>query len=352
MSINRTRRWRILRTFVLGWIVAFVFLTIVRGSGTIEEGSTQFEGLPSLLMAVVLGGLFGGLAGLVQIGIEERIYRRISLRRLLVLRTMFAVGSLTGLILFSYVVVTTFFGVSVDLGTFFVEPGSFAIYFYILSADFLLVLLRQVNLFLGEGNLWGLLRGRFYTPGEEDRIFMFLDLEASTTRAESLGHLRYSSLIQDCFDDLGVTADFEASIYQYVGDGAVLTWSREAGLAQQNCVRAFEAFRARLASRDGHYRERYGLSPRFTAGVNLGPVIVTEVGRHKKEIAYHGDTINTAARIQGQCKSLSHDLLISGEVHDALGDDAANYVPMGEVALRGKDDATPVFAVTKVSHLP
>lgn len=345
MSINRTRRWRILRTFVLGWITAFVFLAIVRGSGTIEEGSTQFETLPSLVMAVLLGAVFGGLAGLVQIGIEERVYRRLSLRRLLLLRTLFAAASLTGLILFSYVVVTAFFGVSVDIVTFFVEPGSFAIYLYILSADFALVLLRQVNLFLGDGNLWRMLRGQFYTPRVEDRIFMFLDLEASTTHAERLGHLRYSGLIQDCFDDLGVTGDFEASVYQYVGDGAVLTWSRDAGLSRMNCVRAFEGFRTRLENRADHYSKNYGVNPRFTAGVNLGPVVVTEVGKHKKEIAYHGDTINTAARIQGQCKSLSHDLLISGELRDALGEDAGSYAPLGTIPLRGKGEPTPVFAV-------
>jgi adenylate cyclase len=352
MSINRTRRWRILRTFVLGWVAAFTFLTIVRGSGTIEEGSANFGTLPALIMAVVLGCVFGAAAGLVQIGMEERMYRRLSLRRLLLLRTLFAAVSLVSLVLFSYVLVTSFLGVSVDLVTFLVEPGSFAIYFYILSADLVLVLLRQVNLFLGEGNLWRLLAGRFYTPREEDRIFMFLDLESSTTHAEALGHVQYSSLIQDCFDDLGVVADFEAAVYQYVGDGAVLTWSRDAGLARENCIRAFTGFRHRLEGRAGYYENRYGVRPRFTAGVNMGPVVVTEVGRHKKEIAYHGDTINTAARIQGQCKPCHRDLLISGELRDALGGDEAGYLPLGEIALRGKGEPTPVFAVAGVSEQP
>ena len=352
MSINLTRRWRILRTFVLGWIAAFTFLTIVRGSGTIEEGSADFGTLPALIMSVVLGCIFGAAAGLVQIGIEERIYGRLSLRRLLLLRTLFAAVSLASLVLFSYVLVTTFLGVSVDFVTFLVEPGSFAIYFYILSVDFFLVLLRQVNLFLGEGNLWRLLGGRFYTPREEDRIFMFLDLESSTSHAEALGHVEYSSLIQDCFDDLGVSADFEAAVYQYVGDGAVLTWSPEAGLARGNCVRAFAGFRHRLASKAGYYQSRYGVRPRFTAGVNMGPVVVTEVGRHKKEIAYHGDTLNTAARIQGQCRVSDQDLLISGQLRDALGGDEAGYLPLGEIALRGKEEPTLLFAVTGVSERP
>ena len=94
------------------------------------------------------------------------------------------------------------------------------------------------------------------------------------------------------------------------------------------------------------------MEPRFTAGVNMGPVVVTKVGRHKKEIAYHGDTLNTAARIQGQCKASEQDLLISGELRDALGGDEVGYLPLGEMALRGKGEPTLVFAVPGVWEKP
>jgi len=38
--------------------------------------------------------------------------------------------------------------------------------------------------------------------------------------------------------------------------------------------------------------------------MNAGVVTVAEVGKYKKEIAYHKDTINTAARIQVKCNEL------------------------------------------------
>ncbi|WP_219011061.1 hypothetical protein [Aquimarina litoralis] len=47
---------------------------------------------------------------------------------------------------------------------------------------------------------------------------MFLDLNSSTSIAEKIGHMKYSQLIQDCFDQLDMTEDFGAEIYQYVGD--------------------------------------------------------------------------------------------------------------------------------------
>lgn len=345
MSINRKRRWRIIRSFGIGWTAAFMFLSIVRGSGTIEQGSIEFGLLPSLGMSLVLGLIFGGLAGVTQVLIEERAYKRMPLYRLLTLRLLFAVVSLISLVLLSYLIVTAFFGVSVGLVEFFIEPGSFAIYFYVLSVDLFLVSLRQVNLLLGDGSLWKLLRGRFYAPREDERIFMFLDLGSSTTHAEALGHITYSELIQDCFDDLGVVADTEAQVYQYLGDGVVLTWSLEDGLRHQNCIRAFMSFRERIDARGPHYQRKYQRQPRFTAGAHLGKVVVTEVGRHKKEIAYHGDAINTAARIQGQCKPSNSDLLISRTLAEALEVGGLSLRDLGDVKLRGKEKSLGLVAV-------
>ena len=90
-----------------------------------------------------------------------------------------------------------FYGENITFIDFAFEPGSFAIYLYIVSVDIFMFGLRQVNLFLGSNNFWKLFRGRFYTPREEERIFMFLDLESSTKHAENLGHIEYSKMIQD-----------------------------------------------------------------------------------------------------------------------------------------------------------
>ena len=72
---------------------------------------------------------------------------------------------------------------------------------------------------------------------------MFIDLQSSTSIAEKLGHIRYSMLIRDCFNDLSVVIENEAEIYQYVGDEAVLTWKLSEGIRNQNCLNAFYNFK-------------------------------------------------------------------------------------------------------------
>jgi len=349
VKINARRRISIIRFFTVGWILAFEFLGIVRGVGTVEEGSADFSLPLSLALGIAFGLVFGAVAGLVQVRIEERLYRRVSLRRLLVVRLLAALIILMSINFMGYFVVTAIRGEWMPFGLYLVEPGSLPIFFYMLCVDTFLFSLRQVNLMLGEGNLWKLIRGAFYTPREQERIFMFLDLKSSTTLAEELGHVKYSTLIQDCFDDLGVVAEYGAAVYQYVGDGVVLTWSMADGLRNANCISAYFRFRQRLSERGDHYRATYGTEPVFTAGINAGVVTVTEVGKFRKDIAFHGDTINTAARIEGQCKELNEELLVSERVATGLSDGGFDLEPIGSIPLRGKEEAVNIFSVTRPS---
>jgi adenylate cyclase len=209
--------------------------------------------------------------------------------------------------------------------------------------------LRQVNLFLGSNNFWKLLRGRFYTPREEERIFMFLDLQSSTKHAENLGHIEYSKMIQDCFNDLGIVIENEAEIYQYVGDEAILTWRLKDGLSDQNCLNAYFNFKQRLDKRKEHYLKNYNCTPHFKAGMHAGIVTVAEVGKFKKEIAYHGDTINTAARIQGKCNELKQEFLISESLKSQLSPTGFVFDKLGSIELKGKESNMFLYSAYRIN---
>ncbi len=347
MKFKTKRKRGIIRDYIVGWTIAFLFLSIVRGVGTIEVSSVQFEFWETILVSIIFGLFFGSISGYAQILIEERYYRRISMQRLVVYRLLYAILFLFLIILFSYVMVTQFFGEVKGLLDFAFEPGSSAIYFYIISADIFMLLLRQVSLMLGQDNLWKLFKGKFYTPREENRIFMFLDLQSSTQHAENLGHIKYSKMIQDCFNDLGVVVENEAEIYQYVGDEVILTWRLKDGLRNQNCLNAYFNFKNRLIKKQKYYHDSYNCLPFFKAGLNTGIVTVTEVGKYKKEIAYHGDTINTAARIQGLCNTFNQELLVSGNLKKQLDNSRFRFKELGSISLKGKENQVSIYAVSR-----
>lgn len=176
---------------------------------------------------------------------------------------------------------------------------------------------------------------------------MFLDLRDSTKLAEQLGHELYSSLIQDCFNDLGVIVEDGAEIHKYVGDEAVITWSLSEGVKNDNFIKAFYRFKEQIHQRKAYYQDNYGIIPFFKAGSHYGKVMVSEIGKYKKEIAYNGDTINTAARIQGQCNAFGAEFLISEALKKYVKSDQYQLNNVGSILLRGKQKEVNIFSVSQ-----
>ena len=168
---------------------------------------------------------------------------------------------------------------------------------------------------------------------------MFLDLTSSTTIAEQLGAQKYSSLLREFFFDLDeVINKTYGSIFQFVGDEVVVIWEVKNGVKDANCVRLFFLAEDKIHSLRDRYIEKFGLCPEFKAGLHYGEVIMTEVGGSKQEIAYHGDPINTAARIRSACNDTKKKLLISKELLDIMPSVSSFFSiePAGIFKLKGK----------------
>ncbi|NNG26118.1 MAG: adenylate/guanylate cyclase domain-containing protein [Ignavibacteriaceae bacterium] len=202
----------------------------------------------------------------------------------------------------------------------------------------------------GQGVLLNFILGKYHHPKEEKRIFMFMDLKSSTTYAEILGHIKYSELIQDCFFDLtDVVANNEANIYQYVGDEVVLSWDFEKGHKKNNFINTYFEYMKAIAKRSKYYEKKYGVVPEFKAGISSGYATVAEVGELKKELAYHGDVLNTASRIQGVCNKYNKSLLISEELENNLNlDFGYKKVLIGSIELKGKLQPVNIYSIENV----
>ena len=340
-------RWMMIGDYCLAWTAALVVYSLVRNVGTIESDGIELGVFNGVMMSPVFGCLFGVVFGIVQINFERLYNQRTPLLKLFFIGTAVSVSVITAIMFVAYFVFIYVLDIGyLSLSDFFFSPSSFIFYGYVILIDILLSLFRQVNLMLGPGVLKKLMKGEFYNPREEERVFMFLDLKSSIEMAERLGHLQYSQMIQDCFNDLAVVSKSRAQIHQYVGDEAVLTWPSSEGIKNQNCIKAFFDFKERINSREAYYLKKYGYKPFFKAGVNMGKVMVAEVGQTKKEIAYHGDTINTAARIQGKCNEYNSELLISKTLSEALSDEGSYKKKLvGDISLRGKENRVALYVV-------
>jgi len=218
---------------------------------------------------------------------------------------------------------------------------------FLLISFFGLAFVLEVRRKVGPGNLWALMVGRYHRPREEARTFLFLDLRDSTAIAEHLGLRRYSQFIRQCFLDLTeFVLRFQAQIYQFVGDEVVLTWPETPAKAGAKSLKTFFGFQSRLRERQDWYRKEFGVAPEFRGGVEAGLVTATEVGDIKREIAFHGDALNTAARLLELCREYDASILVSWRIRESIASEPGLASELqGEITLRGKREPVAVYDV-------
>ena len=308
---------------------------------------------PTMITGIILGILYGLVLGITEYFLEKQFFRRRSLgvtfllKSVVSLLTLVLLVALVRFVLFNHLILPVFMK-----GRSPITDESWKFIFFIFLVYYglmtlVITFITQVNKKYGPGVLLPLLMGKYRQPREEERIFMFMDLQSSTTIAEELGHLRYSGFIRDSFMDINqVIAKHNAEIYQYVGDEIVLSWRMAEGLEDLACIRFYFACSEQFAKRAGYYETQYGRLPFFKAGLHGGKITAVEIGEIKRDIAYHGDTINTAARIQGLCNTYHKSLLLSKGFTEVDGfDEQFVTVPLGTVALKGRKEAVELVSV-------
>jgi len=218
---------------------------------------------------------------------------------------------------------------------------------YIASIIGVSLFYAEVSDNLGHGVLNNFFIGKYHTPLEEERIFMFLDMKSSTSIAEHLGHVRYFEMLKEYYADLSEPIiTFSGEVYQYVGDEVIVSWKLKNGLNQSNCIRCFFSMKKELKRKEEKYKTTFGIIPTFKAGLHLGKVTTGEIGVIKKDIIFTGDVLNTTARIQGLCNSYDVDILISDQLVKRMERNDSFWVnSLGKKELKGKDERVELFTV-------
>jgi adenylate cyclase len=209
-----------------------------------------------------------------------------------------------------------------------------------------LIIFGKLRMLNSGKDLLNLFTGKYYYPEKEVRIIMFVDLVGSTTFAERMGALKFSSFLKDCFTDISESISaWHGEVYQYVGDGLVVSWSNDPR-NNLNALKCFFSMKRVLREKQEYYTINYDVTPSFRCGIHEGEVITTWVGDKKKELAFHGDTINTAARIQSMCKVYHKECLVSSELIKNISlPDHIKTEPIGEVTLVGKSNSLDLYTV-------
>ncbi len=347
-------------TFGLIWAffgLIYVFLEkgILGDSKYYPATDNIYDFRSSLLIAVP--GSF--LMGFFQGWIEEVLLKKKFINKSFSYKIIFK-GSLYMLMIIVFLVIITF-GINAirynssplseevvrSVGIFFGDFAFWSIVIYIFVIADTALLFSEIKDFVGRKVFLNYTMGRYHQPLMEVRIFMFLDMKSSTTIAEKIGHENYFELIRSFYSEMtDAILETSGEIYQYVGDEIVVSWTREAGLKDNNCIRCFEEISSAIAVRRHWYEDEYGFVPEFKAGFHIGEVTIGEIGTLKKEIIYSGDVLNTTARIQALCNQFGARVLISGKLKEQLQDNkTSGFSEIGDISLRGKSSSLTLYTI-------
>ncbi len=184
-----------------------------------------------------------------------------------------------------------------------------------------------------------------------DRVLsvLFADIRGFTTRCERLNPKEAVQLLNHYHESM--TRIIEANggiVNQLVGDGIMALFgatgnaprhANDATSAAIEMIRGLEKLNAELEA-EGFEGVRIGV------GVNTGPAVVGTIGSPmRKEYTAIGDTVNTAARIEGLTKEVGCEILIAKSTWESSDPkpDAKELEPM---EIRGRRDRLVLYQVS------
>jgi adenylate cyclase len=366
MDFPRIKLKSLTRPILLEWLFIIVFINLAMygyffiawwGLGD-YLGEHAFEDYLNSgyihLEMILQGTLFGLMFGLINIFTDRSIIRRKPFGAIILIKTLLYTIAMLLSQFVVFVVYKVFNIVHVEVMEDMRNSVSikfvFSLVVYFVVLFFLLNFILQVSRKFGFKELWFIIIGKYHKPAQEKRIFLFLDMKDSTGAAERLGHIAYSQLIQSCIHDLtDLIVRYKAEVYQYVGDEVVLSWPLQTGVKENNFINLFYAYEQRLKDKHEYYRKKFNCLPFFKAGADEGTITVVEVGEIKREIAYHGEVLHTAARLEKLCNSVKHKLLITQNLRESLLSEGSFSFPLiGEFMLRGKESNDMVYGVKRI----
>ncbi|PAP78510.1 adenylate/guanylate cyclase domain-containing protein [Rubrivirga marina] len=342
---------RLAPSLIVAWTVtAFVAARVVG----IEppQGETVAT---AITRSAILGVVLGGVGAWLETGPLARAGRRFPLGAALAARTVaYALAVILGML----AIITVVLWVerrespaevlrSPQFWSFVRESNIGLMFVLLVGASFLINLNLQLRRVLGPETLLALLVGRYRRPVREERAFVFLDLTDSTAWAERLGPLAFTDFKNDFFADVAEPVLATGGrIVQYVGDEVMVSWPMKRAERDAAPLRFFFLVDARIEARAERYRQRYGEVPRFKAGCHGGWVVTAEVGDLKRDIVHSGDVVNTAARIEGECRPRGRRLIVSEALHARMPAlEETTTEPLGDAPLRGKAEPVALVAI-------
>ncbi len=141
----------------------------------------------------------------------------------------------------------------------------------------------------------------------------YCDLRGFTALSERLGRDALLACLNDYFDAMaGAVEAHDGEILKFIGDAMLAIFPLEEEYACQRALRAALDARAAMAALNARRSERGDETLGFGIALHAGEVMYGNIGGAKRlDFTIIGPAVNLTTRLEGLCRTLGRDLLIS-----------------------------------------
>jgi adenylate cyclase len=150
----------------------------------------------------------------------------------------------------------------------------------------------------------------------------------------------FQEMVEEVFDHHGI-------LDKFIGDGLCAVFNELGGDDHAHrAVACAQGMIARLATINATRVGRGDQAIAIGIGIHTGKLVAGNIGSQRRlEYTHIGETVNTAARIEGMTKDLAVPLLISDTTHGCLESSDLRFVSRGEQPVRGRSKPITVYAL-------
>jgi class 3 adenylate cyclase len=180
---------------------------------------------------------------------------------------------------------------------------------------------------------------------------MFTDLRGFTAFTERRSPELVIEALNHYFDETSdAILEHGGTLVAYRGDGFLAVFGAPIEIedhADRALATAREMLEVRLPRFNAWlHKSGFGEDVRMGVGLNSGPFMSGNVGSVRRlEYTVHGDTVNTASRIEGMTKTVGGPILLAESTRQALVRPPDDLQHVGEFDVRGRNSTVSLWTV-------
>ena len=209
--------------------------------------------------------------------------------------------------------------------------------------------LTKIQRYLPRGLTEKVLSQRDRIEGERRQVtVMFCDMAGFTVLSDILGPEEAYAVMDQIYEILiHKVNDFEGTVNEMTGDGIMALFGAPVALedAPQRAIRSAYAIHREMARFSEKIKQNKKNIPqlKMRVGIHTGPVVVGSLGNDLRvEFKAVGDTVNLASRMESLAEPGS--TYVTEQIF-ALTEGLFRFEALGELAIKGKEDAIKTYRV-------